>query len=572
MLSAISEHLPPLHVDWLVLTRTAKGWQFGIAAGVGTVLVLHGLGKLLRTMVLVPKFTIMDDIPNLGRERKDGKIAGRAVVCGGSIAGLFSATICSFHFESVLIIEPEQTADEHAIEVPKPMEFRTSADGTKRATSVRSRIAQYLAIHAFLPPITLGLRRLFPNLDEELDFFGVKAAPLFMRIHYGNVFSPEVYEADDPRVPQVFPITRSLFEVLLRRLVVKGRSNIIFLNGTVDGLERAADGDSRLTGVHVRTKDGERSEPATLVVDATGPAQMAYHKWLKNAGFVGLPQSKEYDPCIHYEQTVWTLPAKLHDQIDKIIPSGLRQGIVYTSIPDWTTGEKRVFVINVYERSQMVLSTASWGKNERPKTIPETRAYIQSMVGSERTPPFVFELLDVLEEHEEEISPWVYDAMIGKMNYIPYHDAKRLPSNWVAVGDAVMRLNPVYGQGCTKAMIDVTSLDNILRTVPSQRKILPKDFSKRFFNKRAPRVQGLWDGTKDTDYAFPATVVAEGDTRKTGAFGRNLGRYILITGRTNLDVQSVFFNVNCCLSPATDLFSPLILAKITWTWLKSTIC
>ncbi|KAG8985260.1 hypothetical protein FRB93_005910 [Tulasnella sp. JGI-2019a] len=257
-----------------------------------------------------------------------------------------------------------------------------------------------------------------------------RPAPFLTKIHYGNIPSPEVYEVDDPRAPQVFPITRSLFEVL----------------STVDGLERVTNGDGRPTGVHVKTKDGEWSEPATLDVDATGPAQMSFHKWLEGAGFTHLPLIKEYDTRMHYEQTVWTLPARLHSEIDMIIPSGLHQGIVYNSLPDWSTGEQRAFVISVYERSQMVLSASGWGHTEGQKTIPEFRIHIKSMVGSERTPPFVFELLNFLEGHEVEISPWAFDLMIGKMSYVPYQDTRGLPSNRVVVGDAVMRLNLIYGE------------------------------------------------------------------------------------------------------------------------------
>lgn len=83
---------------------------------------------------------------------------------------------------------------------------------------------------------------------------------------YGNIPSPSLYEAGEPRAPQVLPITRSLFEVLLRRLVVKQLSNVEFLSGTVDGLQRSTEGSGKLTGVKVRTQEGEQFEPATLVV------------------------------------------------------------------------------------------------------------------------------------------------------------------------------------------------------------------------------------------------------------------------------------------------------------------
>ncbi|KAG8873515.1 hypothetical protein FRB97_006658 [Tulasnella sp. 331] len=505
------------------------GWKLTVTAVLGSLLILQGLGRMVRRLVLMPKFTIMDDIPSLGRDRKDGKIAGRAVICGGSVAGLFAAAVCSHHFDSVVIIEPEQSANEHAIENPKPLEFRTSADGKKRPIAVRSRIGQYFAIHAFLPPIILALERLFPTFDKELDFFGIKPIAFMNRMSYGNVPIPAPFESDDPRAPKILPITRGLFEALLRRLVVKHVPNITFLSGSVDRLEPSAPKDGRLAGVRVRTQQGEKFEPATLVVDATGPSQASYHKWLKNAGFPSLPRSIEYDPRIYYGQSVWKIPAKLRGQIDKIIPSGFQPGIIYNAIPDWSTGEQTAFAICVFEGSQLYLTTAAWDSGQAPKSLTELRVYIQSMVSAERTAGFVFELLDFLEVHEEEISPWFFDAMIGKMSYIQYHEAKGLPSNWVAIGDASMKLNPIYGQGCTKAMIDAVTLDTVLHAVTSYREHLPSDFSEKFFKKQAPRIQGLWDGTKNVDYGFSGTKPAKGDSLKTGSFQRNFGRYVLYT-------------------------------------------
>lgn len=81
MLSKSSVNLfPPqgLKAIW-----TGGRWELGVTAVLGLLLILHGLGKLLRRLVLVSKFTIMDDLPGLGRDRTDGKFAGRAVICGG---------------------------------------------------------------------------------------------------------------------------------------------------------------------------------------------------------------------------------------------------------------------------------------------------------------------------------------------------------------------------------------------------------------------------------------------------------------------------------------------------------
>ena len=36
------------------------------------------------------------------------------------------------------------------------------------------------------------------------------------------------------------------------------------------------------------------------------------------------------------------------------------------------------------------------------------------------------------------------DLIPAQLSYIPYHRARDLPANFVAIGDSVMRVNPIY--------------------------------------------------------------------------------------------------------------------------------
>ncbi|KAG9018333.1 hypothetical protein FRB95_005481 [Tulasnella sp. JGI-2019a] len=111
-------------------------------------------------------------------------------------------------------------------------------------------------------------------------------------------------------------------------------------------------------------------------------------------------------------------------------------------------------------------------------------------------------MFDILEAHEEGCKPWYTDAHPGKMTFVKYHETQEgvLQRNWVAVGDSFMKLNPFYGQGCTKAMMDAITLDSLLRRIPSHRDGFPTDFSKRFFQKAIGRTSSMWEGNKANDY------------------------------------------------------------------------
>ncbi|KAG8993375.1 hypothetical protein FRB93_001988 [Tulasnella sp. JGI-2019a] len=519
-------------------TTYLGGWQTLATVGICTTIAANLVVKLVRKTVLVPSLTIMNDLPNAGKDRPDGLRKGRAVICGGSVAGLLTAAVCAQHFENVLVIEPEGSVEELGMDIPKDKETRMMENGLTTAIPLRKRVVQYLTLHVFLPIVLLGLRQLFPELQKELDYFGLAGVPMTVQFFYGSIPSPELYRPDDPNAPKTLPISRQALETLLRRLVVKYRNNITFLTGTVEGFQRTEDGSNKISGVKVRTAGGVKQEESGIfVVDATGPAQSSYHKWIKNAGFGPLPSSLQisYDPFLTYSQSVWTLSEKVREQVKDLLPYGLHPGVVYANTPDWSTGEQKAMYIDLVEKSQLLITTGGWDltADQRPHSIDELRAYLKSIHRSETTPDWVYGLLDILEANEEACAPWWVEVPAGRMSYIKYQEAPKgtLPDNWIAVGDAFLKLNPIYGQGCTKAMMDAITLDGLLRQLPSNQAI-PLDFSGKFFRKAIARSGSMWDGTKAVDYGWPTTEPAKGETLREGAFGRNLGRSLIYAGRT----------------------------------------
>ncbi|KAG8887483.1 hypothetical protein FRB98_009564 [Tulasnella sp. 332] len=521
--------MPPSKLSWLVssLSILPQNWTVVASASLfGLLVAMNLLGKVIRNTLLVPKLTLMEDLKGVGQKRTDGRIQGRAVVCGGSIAGLLAAAVCSDHFESVLIIESEGSPAELGMDKPKPMEFRTMVDGPNAlptAIPLRKRLIQYLALHA-----------------------------------------------KDPRTPLGLGISRQAFETLLRRLVVKSRPNVSFMTGTINGFKCQTRGDRYLSGVTVKDQDDEL---ATFIVDATGPTQSSYHRWLENSGFGPLPPSlqDEYDPCLSYAQSVYTLPDKLIPEVEKLLPDGLKSGF-WSNLPEPSTGETRLIYMYWAEDSHwLMIASGGWGvtKEQRPHGIDELREYTKSLHNAEATPQWIFKLYDLLEEHGDECSPWFADYHPGKMSFIKYHEAQKgtLPSNWVTVGDATIKLNPIYGQGCTKAMIDAVTLDSLLRLVPAQQD-LPLDFSDKFFRKVVPRTRGMWDGNKANDYGFSTTQPAKGETLDENAFMRAFSRNFIYAGLESHKVQTTFMYATTGLTPRTDVFAPSILSRIAWQWLK----
>lgn len=104
----------------------ATSWTTLLAAALFAVVAYRALGDALHRWA-VANLTALNELEELGRDRRDGeKIKGTVVICGGryvcsqplkpkrtqlncggSIAGLLAARICSGHFEDVLILDPD---------------------------------------------------------------------------------------------------------------------------------------------------------------------------------------------------------------------------------------------------------------------------------------------------------------------------------------------------------------------------------------------------------------------------------------------------------------------------------
>ncbi len=105
------------------------------------------------------------------------------------------------------------------------------------------------------------------------------------------------------------------------------------------------------------------------------------------------------------------------------------------------------------------------GECELPKTLEEAKAGARSLVTEKPVPKTFFKMLDMLDEVKDTMTcsqvryrmcAYAYraktslKALSAGSSYIRYERAVNLPSNWVALGDSVMRVNPIYGYGCSR--------------------------------------------------------------------------------------------------------------------------
>lgn len=156
---------------------------------------------------------------------------------------------------------------------------------------------------------------------------------------------------------------------------------------------------------------------------------------------------------------------------------------------------------------------------------------------------------------------------IPAASFVQYHRiAQSLPSNFI-VGDSVAQINPVFGQGCTKALYGATVLNSILHNCVPAAELgrLPENFSTLYFERSHGTVEDLWTSTKALDYGYSTTIPVKGESRtREGAVARWYSYYAYRAAETDEVVASALWHVRMLAMPQVEAFKP----RVVWGVLR----
>ncbi|KAF8624200.1 hypothetical protein AX17_007189 [Amanita inopinata Kibby_2008] len=514
--------------------------------------------------------TGLPDLAILGEPRKDGKkIKGTAVICGGSLAGLAAARICHDHFERIVIVESEawlSTED-------------AWTENVNEQQNKRTRLMQWESLQGFHVWGTSCLKKLFPNFITECTTSEISLIPGNFKIAISGLEGKVPVQEYDGGLPMMVCAGRPGLETLLRRLVVGRKSypNIEQVAGTVVGVEHDVEDPRYLNKVLVRQGTaGDDSNiiaiPAALVVDCTGPAR-AGSKMIRRLGF-GTANTSEpgmlpweelkisFDQDMHYS----TLSLPVTDDMIKRFPAEAQKvGPILNYFPDSRLEHRVVFSQRV-DRRIVQLCTGQWGNADLPTSLDDFKAFAKSLNADHPIPAWWYQFVDTLKDVEDKMT---FKAVrIPSSVYTRYHLAANMPNNWVALGDSIMRINPIFGQGINKALLGVVSLNTLLHEVRIRDQgdgaKLPRDFARRFFDAQAGKIEPIWDGVKGVDYDFDTTIPLSGETRSAAWLIRWYIRAVQRLAASDEKAGSAVWHVQMFLAPPIDYFHPDLLIKVIW--------
>lgn len=382
----------------------------------------------------------------------------RAVVLGGSMAGLMAARVLSDHAEEVLIVE------------------RDSTEGT----GPRPGVPQGTQVHALLPAGQTQLERWFPGFTDEAVAAG---APDFGRSDGKVYINDELRQVAEPPPPRPMLITtRPFLESQVRRRVL-GLSNVRMVYGRADGLlfgERGVRG-----AVYVPDGAAEPVEAeAGLVVDAMGRSSRL-NDWLEQHGWPRAPM-RRMPIKLNYASALFERDESVSD--------------AWVVISQTTPGQGRVprigGVLSV-EGDRWLMLVAGYDEDRPSRDAAEyaerCRRYFPSMFG------------DIAERGRMIGGVITYHQADSRRR--DFHAVRRLPAGLVAAGDAVASFNPVYGQGMTSAMLHASCLSAWLRTGPD----VAAEPARAYFDKVRVVVDAAWQVSTFADLGLPH--ITEGHPR-----------------------------------------------------------
>ncbi len=434
----------------------------------------------------------------------------RAIVIGGSLAGLWTARVLADHFAQVTILE---------------------RDSLPAAAASRPGVPQDRHVHVLLERGAKIMSQLFPGIIEELLAAGANRVDLTQdsRAKIRGQWLPQ-FESGIV----TYACSRLMLESILRQRVAALPTVELCGGAQVQGLVA---NQGVVEGVQVRWKDGHEAgvETAAFIVDASGRGSKL-PEWLPQIGY-DAPEETVIDVRLGYAGRRYKIPNPPPTWDMMLVgadpPHNSRAGLIYSE-------ENNIW---------MVMVAGILG--DYPPTDEEGFLAIARKVDA--------------DFHTAIVKAEPISNIIGyrrtENRFRRYDRLTRWPDRLVALGDAVCGFNPVYGQGMTVSAMAAVELGQMLAASSGKLVGLAHAFQKKY-----PKiVEPAWLLATSADLEWL------GNTEATSLPERFAGWYmpkVLDAIPHDRLIHRTFIEVQNLIVPPTTLFKPAIVLRVLGHWLR----
>jgi 2-polyprenyl-6-methoxyphenol hydroxylase-like FAD-dependent oxidoreductase len=441
-------------------------------------------------------------------------VGNRAVVLGGSMAGLLAARVLSDSFAEVYIVDRDQLLG---------------------VTTARRGVPQGRHVHGLLARGQQILEELFPGFTAGTTAAGVPTGDLGELRWFFNG-------------RRLQPATTGLICVSADRPVLESHvrdrvaalPNVTFVEQTdIVALVTTPD-RSRVVGVRVHRQtgaSGEETIEADLVVDATGRGSRT-PAWLEELGY-----ARPEEDRVRIDLTYTTRHYRLPDE--SILNGDLSIN------PVSTPSHRRGAFFSRIENGRSILSLTGVLGDAAPTDPAGFMAWVRSL-----PVPDVYDVIRDAEPLDDPVS-FRYPASIRRR----YERLERFPERFVVVGDAACSFNPVYGQGMTVAALEALTLrDHLSKGAPPE----PLSFQQDI----AGVIDVPWDISAGGDLSFPEV---EGERPPQVQIANAYMSRLQVAATHDASVTRTFMRVAGLVDSPQELMDPGMMFRVLGSDLLSAI-
>jgi len=390
-----------------------------------------------------------------------------------------------------------------------------------RGVEARKAVPQGNHIHGILTPMVTALESLLPGFVDDLAEAGANIFDSGTGTRF-HIYGTQLINGhtDQPLIG----CTRPFFEHHLRQRVSALPNLQIRSNQRYERWLTSED-QSQILGLEMSGAKGNETISADLVVDARGRAS-ALRKELVDFGFAA-PRQEVVGIDLGYTSRLFELEG-YKPPWDLLI--------VNQSPPQiWINA-----VIQKVEHDRFIGTQVGYFGDHAPSDDAGYMAF------AKRLPAHAFaDFLQIAKPVSDYRRFGTRDSRMTR-----FEEMERFPANLLVVGDAVCSLNPVYGQGMTKAANEAMYLH-----VSLARHLKTNDSLAGFsdaFRKRLPGVgaEWAWQMTTSADLQFDQTV---GDRSNSSAIMNWYMKRLFVKATRNVEVRKAIFDATMLVKPPQSL-------------------
>jgi 2-polyprenyl-6-methoxyphenol hydroxylase-like FAD-dependent oxidoreductase len=426
----------------------------------------------------------------------------KAIIIGGGISGKLAARVLSDSYKEVIILERDQASIESA---------------------PRKGAPQGEHLHALLHAGEQGLEELFPGITEKFYSSGAVKINSTIDLSWFHHGAWKIrYDGGYRTTLQTRPHLEWIIEHYIKRI-----PNIVMQHNQVVQGFLYNEAENRIIGVQLKYG----SLLADLVVDASGVSSLTSN-WLTKRG-IHIPEEK-----VEINLSYISKQFQLADNQER----DWKIKMIYPNPPS----EKIGGTISKVEGNRYIVTIMGYHNAINEKEVLKNDSGFIEL--SKKLPK-----LDIYQEIKEAT------PLTKTSNYrIPYMIWRRFerienfPKGLLVIGDTLCRIDPVFGQGMSIAILEALALQKQLQHHISE---LPKVFHK----KAATIISPIWNMVITEDFRYPATTGKK-------PFGLALGQWyaknIFLLSSHNKEVYDSFVKVMNLVRPITVLMKPSIIKSV----------